>query len=208
MRHWLMKTEPGTFSIEDLRRAPDGTAPWDGVRNYQARNHMRDGMRAGDPVLIYHSSTAERAIVGSARVAHAAYPDHTAWDPRSGHYDPRSSPEIPVWIMVDVSFVETFPRPLTLEALRGIPELSGMMLLRRGMRLSVQPVMPAEFETVLAYGRGERPLPEAPPPPAIARPAAGKARARSAAPLRAKAKGKGAAKGMGKVQPEGKRSAR
>lgn len=164
MRHWLMKTEPETFSLDDLRRSPNHTAPWDGVRNYQARNHMRDGMRLGDPVLIYHSSTEHRAIVGLAHVAREAYPDHSAWDPKSDHYDRRSAPENPVWIMVDVCFDEEFPQPLSLEALRGIPELGEMMLLRRGMRLSVQPVTAEQFLTVLAYGRGERALPEVPEP--------------------------------------------
>jgi predicted RNA-binding protein with PUA-like domain len=161
MRHWLMKSEPGAFSLDHLRRSPNATAPWDGVRNYQARNYMRDQMRAGDGVLFYHSSTAERAIVGWARVARAAYPDHTAWDTRSDHYDPRSTPDNPVWMMVDIAFEEAFPRPLTLDALRAIPALKDMLLLRRGMRLSIQPVTAEQFETVLAFARGER----APPVP-------------------------------------------
>jgi predicted RNA-binding protein with PUA-like domain len=159
MSHWLLKTEPGTFSLDDLRRGPGGVSPWDGVRNYQARNHMRDGMKAGDGVLIYHSSTENRAIVGRARVAREAYPDHTAWDPKSDHFDKRSTPENPVWMMVDVAFEEAFPRPLLLDEMRHIPELAEMMLLRRGMRLSVQPVSPEHFAIVLAYARGEQPVP-------------------------------------------------
>ena len=185
MAYWLMKTEPGTFSLDDLRRSPGGVAPWDGVRNYQARNHMRDGMRLGDGVLIYHSSTENRAIVGRARVARKAYPDHTAWDPRSDHFDPRSTPENPAWLMVDVAFEEEFPRALLLDELRDIPGLDGMVLLRRGMRLSVQPVTPEQFQTVLRFARGEQALPET---AAAARAPAKEARGKRPGPARPAAK--------------------
>ena len=109
MRYWLMKTEPEFFSLDDLRASPGGTAPWDGVRNYQSRNTMRDLMKLGDRVLIYHSGQKDLAIAGVASVAREAYPDHTAWDPGSEHFDPRSTPENPVWMMVDVHCQSAFP---------------------------------------------------------------------------------------------------
>jgi predicted RNA-binding protein with PUA-like domain len=195
MAYWLMKTEPSTFSLDDLRNSPGGVAPWDGVRNYQARNHMRDGMRLGDGVLIYHSSTEKRAIVGRARVAREAYPDHTAWDPNSDHFDPRSTPANPVWLMVDVAFEEAFPRPLLLDELHGVPGVADMMLLRRGMRLSVQPVTAEQFAAVLSYARGERPLPAPAKVAAAAKPK----------PKSAKAGGRTAAR---KAKPTAKSTAR
>jgi predicted RNA-binding protein with PUA-like domain len=170
MRYWLMKTEPGTFSLDDLRRGPGGVAPWDGVRNYQSRNTMRDGMKLGDRVLIYHSGQKELAIVGVASVAREAYPDHTAWDPAGDHFDPRSTPEHPVWLMVDVRFESAFPRPLSLPELRAVPELKNMVLLRRGMRLSVQPVTEAEFQAIEALAQEPAP-PGADPMSATSRPA-------------------------------------
>ena len=151
MRYWLMKTEPSEFSIDDLQRASHQTAPWDGVRNYQARNHMRDGMKAGDRVLFYHSSTDPLAVVGTARVVREAYPDESAWDKKSPYFDKRSTPDNPVWVRVDVQFETKFAVPVTLEELRTVPALKDMLLLRRGMRLSVQPVAPEEFEAVLAH---------------------------------------------------------
>jgi len=154
MRHWLMKTEPGCFSIEDLAKAPNRTEPWDGVRNFQARNFMRDDMELGDKVLFYHSVT-NPGIVGLAEVAREGYPDHTSWDPENGHFDPRSTPERPLWYMVDVRLVEIWPRPLPLALLRGVPELAGMELLRKGSRLSVQPVRPEEFDKIMALAHQE-----------------------------------------------------
>jgi len=151
MRYWLMKTEPSEFSLEDLKRAPKQTAPWDGVRNYQARNHMRDGMKLGDRILFYHSSTDPTAIVGTATVAREAYPDDSAWDRKSEYFDKRSTPERPVWVRVDVKFESEFAVPLTLAELRTIPELKDMVLLRKGMRLSVQPVTSPEFNAILAH---------------------------------------------------------
>jgi len=149
MGYWLMKTEPEVFSIEDLKSRPGQTEPWNGVRNYQARNFMRDDMRREDRVLFYHSNAAPPGVVGTARVAREGYPDPSAWDPDSPYFDPRSTPESPVWMMVDVRFESLFAAPLTLERLRREPALSNMMLLRKGMRLSVQPVTPEEFAAVL-----------------------------------------------------------
>jgi len=150
-RYWLMKTEPDVFSIRDLQKEPQKTAHWDGVRNYQARNIMRDQMQAGDGVLFYHSRI-DPAVVGTAKVARAGYPDHTAWDPKSTYYDPKSTPEKPVWYMVDVEFETEFARPVPLAELRGIAGLEKMVLLQRGMRLSVQPVTAREFRIVVKLG--------------------------------------------------------
>ena len=146
---WLMKTEPGCFSIDDLAKAPGRTAMWDGVRNYQARNFMRDAMRVGDPVLFYHSVT-NPGIAGIAEVASEAYPDPTQWDPENEHFDPKSPADKPRWFLVDVRLVRRFKEVLPLSLLRSRPELEGMELLRKGSRLSVQPVRPEEYEAVLA----------------------------------------------------------
>lgn len=151
MRYWLMKTEPGCFSIDDLAAAPEQTTCWDGVRNFQARNCMRD-MTVNDLVLFYHSITMP-SVVGIARIVRESYPDHTAWNPEDRHYDPRSTPEKPLWFMVDVCFVEKFANPLSLSALRGIKGIGGMELLRKGSRLSVMPVTEAEFGIVVAHAR-------------------------------------------------------
>lgn len=150
---WLMKTEPGCFSIDDLASAPGKTTMWDGVRNYQARNFMRDAMRVGDPVLFYHSVT-NPGIAGIAEVASDAYPDPTQWDPENEHFDPRSPADKPRWFLVDVRLVRRFTEVLPLTVLRARPELAGMELLRKGSRLSVQPVRPEEYEAVLALAEG------------------------------------------------------
>ena len=149
--YWLLKTEPTSFSIDDLARL--GTAPWDGVRNYQARNHMRDLMRVGDLALIYHSSAQPTGAVGVGRIVSKARPDPTAWDPSDEHFDPKASPENPIWCLVDVEFVEKFPHFVSLEAMKANPDLAGMMVTRRGMRLSVQPVEKRHFEIVVRMGR-------------------------------------------------------
>ncbi len=150
-RHcWLVKSEPDCFSIADLAAAPGGATCWSGVRNYQARNFMRDGMKLGDEVLYYHSNAEPPAIVGRAVVSREAYPDHTALDPADDHFDPKSSPENPIWQMVDIRYVEAFSRPLPLEALRGVKGLESMELLKRGSRLSVQPVAAKEFDIILS----------------------------------------------------------
>ncbi len=144
---WLLKTEPDTFSIEDLQACPDGTSGWDGVRNYQARNRLRDEMGNGDAVLIYHSSCAEPAIVGEARVASAPYPDPSQFDPDSTGYDPRSTPDTPRWYQVDIRFVCMYPQPLTLKTLRQDPEFADMELVIRP-RLSVQKVTERQFQRI------------------------------------------------------------
>ena len=147
-KYWLLKTEPTSFSIQDLAKAPKQTTCWDGVRNYQARNFLRDEMTVGDCVLFYHSGD-EPAIVGTAFVVKAAYPDPTAWDENDHHYDPASTPENPRWFMVDIKLDKVFSQPLPLAQLRKAPALKQMELLRKGSRLSVQPVRKAEFEAVL-----------------------------------------------------------
>jgi predicted RNA-binding protein with PUA-like domain len=149
LQHWLMKSEPDEASIEDLRRAPGCTLPWTGVRNYQARNFMRDAMRPGDGVLFYHSSCAEPGIAGLAEVASTAYPDATQFDPASPYFDPKSTRENPRWVHVDVRHVATTPL-LSLKALRADPAFATMVLLQRGSRLSITPVTHEEW---LAVGR-------------------------------------------------------
>lgn len=152
-RYWLLKSEPDCFSIHHLAAAPRQTTYWDGVRNYQARNFMRDDMKKGDHVLFYHSNADPPAVAGTATVVKEAYPDHTAWDPQNQHYDPKSTGDNPIWMMVDIKLDTIFPEPLPLEYLRGVPELAEMELLRKGSRLSVQPVRPAEFERVLKLAK-------------------------------------------------------
>jgi predicted RNA-binding protein with PUA-like domain len=144
-----MKSEPDAYSIDHLARA--GRGPWDGVRNYQARNHMRD-MRVGDLVLFYHSSTEPPGVAGIARVCREAYPDHTQFDPKHDHYDPKSKRDAPRWLMVDVEMVEKLPALVTLATLKADPALEGMLATQRGMRLSVQPVEKAHFLRVLKLG--------------------------------------------------------
>jgi predicted RNA-binding protein with PUA-like domain len=152
MNYWLMKSEPEVFGIDHLIQRPGQTEPWDGVRNYQARNMLRDQMKLGDPVLFYHSNCPQPGIVGIAEVAREGYPDHTSWDPESHYYDPKSDPQNPRWYMVDVRFVERWPATLTLETLKahaGAAELTDLPLLRRGNRLSVMPVSPAAWHYIL-----------------------------------------------------------
>jgi predicted RNA-binding protein with PUA-like domain len=147
MNHWLIKSEPDVFSICDLAKAKRQTTHWEGVRNYQARNFLR-AMQVGDLAIYYHSNATPSAVAGVVEIARTAYPDPTAWDTSSDYHDPKASPENPIWSMVDVKLVETFPRPLPLDELRGVPALAGMELLRRGSRLSVQPVTAAEFRAI------------------------------------------------------------
>lgn len=149
MKYWLMKTEPSVFSLDDLKNSPNQTTHWDGVRNYQARNFMRE-MQKGDRVLFYHSQSNPLAIVGIAEVVRTAYPDHTQFDPSSDHYDPKSDPENPRWDMVDIRFYQAFESPIPLAELRATPGLEEMALLRKGGRLSVQPVTVREWKIVLA----------------------------------------------------------
>ncbi len=149
MKYWLMKTEPNVFSIDDLANAASQTTHWDGVRNYQARNSMRDDMRLGDRVLVYHSNADPSAVAGTATIVREAYPDFTAFDPEDPHYDPKSKVESPTWVMVDIRWESTFAQPIALQILRGYRKLAKMELLRKGSRLSVQPVRKSEFEFIL-----------------------------------------------------------
>ena len=151
MQYWLMKSEPHVYSINDLKR--DGETHWDGVRNYQARNFMRDQMRVGDKVLYYHSNAKTIGVVGVARVCRESYPDFTAWDPEDKHYDPKSPESDPRWFMVDIAFVEAFSNVVSLKTLKETQELEGMYVTRRGMRLSVQPVEEEHFHRVVEMGR-------------------------------------------------------
>jgi len=146
-RYWLMKTEPDECSIDDALAAPDATVPWTGVRNYQARNFMRDDMRVGDGVLFYHSSCAEPGIVGIARVASGAKPDPTQFDPHSPYFDAKSQPEAPRWQLVDVQALRK-TRVLGLAEMRSVPELAEMQVLKRGNRLSITPVTPQEWQVI------------------------------------------------------------
>jgi predicted RNA-binding protein with PUA-like domain len=148
MSSWLVKSEPDTYGIDDLAR--DGRQKWDGVRNYQARNMMRDTMRVGDKVLFYHSSCPEPGVVGIAKVASKPYPDPTQFDRQSPYYDPASKPDDPRWVLVDLAFVRKLKRTIRLDELKGRPELEGMALTRRGNRLSVMPVDPAHYEFILS----------------------------------------------------------
>lgn len=157
-KYWLMKTEPSTFSFDDLKNRPDRTEPWDGVRNYQARNFLRDEIKVGDGVLFYHSNCAVPSIVGLAKVVRSGYPDHTALDPRAKHFDPKSTDEKPLWFMVDVQYLCPLPRPLSRDDLRQHPLLAGMGVLRKGNRLSVQPVSAEEWQAVLAFNELNDPL--------------------------------------------------
>jgi len=150
MRYWLMKSEPREFGIDDLEQRPGQIEHWDGVRNYQARNMMRDDMKIGDQVFFYHSNCETPGIVGIARIAREAYPDHTAYDPTDNHYDPGSDPAQPRWFMVDVEFVRKLGRTITLGELKDCPELEGLALVRRGNRLSVMPVTEDQWHFILS----------------------------------------------------------
>lgn len=144
--YWLMKTEPESYSIDDLER--DGRTFWEGIRNYQARNFIRDSVKPGDGVLFYHSNAQPPSIVGIAEVETHAYPDHTQFDPQTKYFDPKASPQNPTWMMVDLKFVRKFASPLTLTELKATPGLEEMVVTKRGSRLSVQPVTPQEWEIV------------------------------------------------------------
>jgi len=152
MRYWLMKTEPTTFGVEDLERAKRHTTPWDGVRNYQARNMLRDEMKKGDLAFLYYSSTDVPGIVALMKIVKEGYPDPTAFDRKHHHYDPDSDPAKPRWFMVDVQLERRLTRVISLEELRkhATKELKNMVLLRRGNRLSVTPVEPAEWKFILS----------------------------------------------------------
>ena len=151
MAYWLFKTEPGCFSFDDLKNRPDMTEPWDGVRNFQARNFLRDTIKTGDRVLFYHSNIPEPAVVGLAEVVREGYPDSTALDPEGEHFDPKATPGNPIWYMVNVRYLAPLPKQVTLEAIKGNQLLADMPLVKRS-RLSIQPVTPEEWQLILAMG--------------------------------------------------------
>lgn len=152
MRYWLMKTEPAVFSFDDLRNKPGSTDHWEGVRNYQARNYMRDDMKKGDRVLFYHSNCKEPGVQGVAEVTKEAYPDFFSWDPASRYYDPKSSPEKPRWFMVDVTWKQAFQKMVSLDDMKAEKTLRNMKVLQKGQRLSIMPVTKEDFDTVCAIG--------------------------------------------------------
>ena len=152
LNYWLFKTEPGAYSIQDLASEPKKTTYWDGVRNYQARNMLRDEIKKGDVVLIYHSNADPPAVVGTAVVVKEGYPDHTAWDKTDHHYDPKSDPENPRWFMVDIKLDKVFAREVPLPELREVAALKDMVLLKKGSRLSIQPVHKKEFDRIVKLG--------------------------------------------------------
>jgi len=154
LNYWLMKSEPTTFSIDDLAASPDQTTSWEGVRNYQARNMLRDEIKSGDRVLYYHSACTEPGCVGTATVVRDGYPDHHALDPRHHYFDPKSKPDKPTWYMVDIKLDHKFTQPVTLAALRQNAGLQSMQVLRKGNRLSVQRVTKKEFDQVVKLGKG------------------------------------------------------
>ncbi|HTN44314.1 MAG TPA: EVE domain-containing protein [Nitrospiria bacterium] len=158
--YWLLKSEPEVFSIQDLKDCR--VTGWDGVRNFQARNYLRDSIKVGDGVLFYHSNTSPSGISGLAEVVKEGYPDDTAFDPNDAHYDPRSRPDHPTWYRVDVKFVKAFPSVIPLQTLRKTPGLKNMLLFRNG-RLSVQPVAKKEWEIILRLAEKTR-NPKAPKP--------------------------------------------
>lgn len=151
-RYWLVKSEPDVFSYADLLKAPKKTTAWEGVRNYQARNLLRDEMKKGDGVLFYHSSTDPQVIAGTATVTKEGYPDPLQFDSKSDYYDADSDPENPRWFLVDIQADQPFKEPITRDELKTMKELEGMVLLKKGSRLSVQPVSEAEWKIITKRG--------------------------------------------------------
>lgn len=149
MRYWLFKSEPETFNIDDLAKKPNQTEHWDGVRNYQARNFIRDDIKKGDQGFFYHSSCKVPGIAGIFEIVKSGYPDDTAWDPSSDHYDPTCSSDDPRWFMVDVRFIKKFDHIFTLDEIKNNPVLEKMAVARRGNRLSITPVTENEWKTIL-----------------------------------------------------------
>ena len=152
MKYWLMKSEPDVFSIDDLAKSKNQTTYWDGVRNYQARNYIRDEMKIGDKVIFYHSNCEPPAAVGICEVVKEAYPDFTAFDPGNKYYDSKSKKENPTWFMVDIKLIRKFARPVPLDEIRKNPKLKNMKLVQRGNRLSVMPLTKDEFEEIVRMG--------------------------------------------------------
>ena len=153
-RFWLMKSEPSDYSFDELKNESDSTAEWDGVRNYQARNLLRDEIKTGDGVLFYHSNSKPSAVVGTAVVVRDGYPDFTAWDPDSKHPDPKSNPDNPIWFMVDIKADLSFETPISLQEIKRTRALSEIVLVKNS-RLSVQPVKPQEFDLIVKMGTNE-----------------------------------------------------
>jgi predicted RNA-binding protein with PUA-like domain len=152
MNYWLMKSEPDVFGIDDLKRVKK--EPWDGVRNYQARNYMRDEMKKGDKILFYHSNTDVPGVVGIMEVSKEAFPDHTSWDKKSKYFDPKSSEENPRWFMIEVKYVSKFPRTVSLQEMKDMKPLSEMKILQKGNRLSITPVTKVEFDHIVKVAAG------------------------------------------------------
>jgi predicted RNA-binding protein with PUA-like domain len=198
-RYWLMKCEPGAYSIDDLER--DGESSWEGVRNFQARNLLRDEVEVGDGVLFYASNAEPSGVTGIAEVARAGYPDPFAFKRGHKYYDPQSDPRQPTWYAVDIRFVEKFPAIVPLATLKATPGLAAMRVVQKGSRLSVQPVTPREFEIVRQLGAGAG-------AGAPAGAAAGKAKAGAAAAAAAKGKAKASAKAKPKAKPRAKPKAK
>jgi predicted RNA-binding protein with PUA-like domain len=149
MQYWLFKTEPDAFSVDDLANMPKQIEHWDGIRNYQARNFLRDDVKLGDLVFIYHSSCKDVGIVGLAEVVKEGYVDHTQFDPESKYYDPKSAEDKPRWIMVDIQFKQKFKQALPLKEIKQMPEITDIGLVQKGHRLSIMPVKQSEFEWLL-----------------------------------------------------------
>jgi predicted RNA-binding protein with PUA-like domain len=150
MNYWLMKSEPDVFGIDDLKRAPDKTEPWDGVRNYQVRNMMRDEMKTGDLAFFYHSNCPQPGIAGILKIVSEGYPDHTAFDPKGKYFDPKSDPAKPRWYMVDVRYVRKLKRVITLAELKAQRQLADLPLVKRGNRLSIMPVSKQQWDYILS----------------------------------------------------------
>lgn len=148
MKYWLMKTEPNTFSVDDFAQCPDNTTQWEGIRNYQARNFIRDEIKKGDKVFIYHSIVAPVGIVGIAEVVRESYPDYFQFDPDSKYYDPKSSKDNPRWVMCDVKLTKKLNNVISLQELKNITELQDMKVVQKGQRLSVQPVTKQEWDYI------------------------------------------------------------
>ncbi len=153
MQFWLMKSEPETYSIDDLAKEPDQTDHWDGIRNYQVRNFFRDAMKIGDMAFFYHSNCKVPGIVGTMRIVSEAYPDHTAFDPEEKYFDPKSDPDNPRWLMLDVKLESKFPQIISLSEMRDDPALQEMRILQRGNRLSVTQVSPKEWQHIIELSK-------------------------------------------------------
>ncbi|BDQ03115.1 EVE domain-containing protein [Ignavibacterium sp.] len=151
-KYWLVKTEPDVFSWNDLKKSKNQTTYWDGVRNYQARNFLRDEMKKGDLVLFYHSNTEPLAVMGVCEVVREGYPDFTQFDPENNHYDPKADPKNPTWFMVDIKLKKGFKHPVTLDEIKSNPKLKNMKLIQRGNRLSVMPLTKEEFDEINKMG--------------------------------------------------------